>query len=269
MSNLPLFNWTQEEVALQDFFANLQPVLHISGSNDSHFNHFTAVIDRLRTKGLSIGTILEVDLLNQATASPLGLAEAICHSLNIRPSPVSPPELQNTSASVASNLRARGDIHIYEINQAISSSKSEGELLANLVRGAQEARGRGLNVSGCVVLVRQCHELPLLVRKVLWSTIWVPLISPLLACGLKVVFVYCDREIALAPDAIPPRPDKHIRLPEGSGHFSTEEVARFVKARGLVTTMDQALGYASAILATSSSVREIYENLGRAELSMG
>lgn len=261
---LPVFNWTREQEEFNNFLAGGDKVLHVSGANGAHFGHFAELIIRVCSQQDEPWVVTHVDLLNQAHSSPLGLVTHIIGSLGVAVS--TPALVEDRKVSVASNIRSIfGDVHLEAINVQVAS-RSESELLLRATNDIAENVANGIDLTRHILLFQACHEIKMRRRKLLWASAWVPAIVPMLGCGLKSVFLYCDSDLEIADGALPAEPQKHIRLTEDRTHITSAEVSQFVASRGLMDAGEGSLGYARAILDISRSVRDVYARLALAEL---
>ena len=252
-------NWTRETERLEKFLASDDRVLHVVGSEACYANHFDQIIAKaIGRRGDSTGGVAFIDPMNQTTSSPLGALTSILRDLNFEPASGAGPG--PGGRSILSHIRAGRDLSISDVSLTVS--RNEGEELLALSELVKSSTNSDCTFVGSVVVFRQCHEMKMRQRKLFWANVWRLALVDMLARGLKAIFLYCPVSLTIVDDAIPPRADRTIRLPELLSESDVlGQIATLVSANGYAESGSAAEAFARAILWTSTSVRDVYENL--------
>lgn len=258
-----VLNWHEERQIVRDFVKGSGHILHVIGTEGCHLNHFRQVVlSAVQAEFGREAKAASIDVLNMATASPLAALTSVIRDFGISLS-VSGVASQTLTAPlvVASNIRARGSVTLESIS-VTHGSRNEGEELREITEALVHELESGLDLSGHLLVLVQCHEMKMRARRLFMSSLWEPVFERMLSCGMKAVFMFSPERLEITTGAIPPPATQTVLLPTRLVEDAViEELARLAEDRSWAPPGEPAVAMAKTVMWTSQTVSDLYTRL--------
>ncbi len=246
-------NWVRQTRELERFLKSNAKVLHIVGGPQSQPQTFLQVLEQFGSGAERELIVCTIDALNQRVGSPAGAVGAINRALGL---PDPDPEVFGT-VNVATNLRARS-IQISNVNVSVLSDGQMAEVMAGHL---MDNLDRLTNIAKLVVVFTQCESMSEDLRRIFWSSLWVPVLKELVDRGAKVIYQFAPGVPSRAENSIPTPSGMTIELPTRLDRSVMKEIADWAIEQGWESDPVAAGGRARGIFDASQDVEALYQSL--------
>jgi hypothetical protein len=259
-----VIDWRAQMTTIEPYLKGLGGVVHVRVGNDSPGSAFSrALRSRMREEQWPFQwTSVQVSRDNASTHYALDIVRQIQQKTGYESQPVK--EIGELTAGVGTHIKAGGNVDIHGINITLEPGINAPVDSGQEVRQLCAWLGQELETKRIALIFMNSHEYSEQELRALRKAIWDGAFDRLLAQGL-VLFDFSDPQ--RAPDLAlwPPEPSAAIDLPDKYDNeariAATEDLAKIAYEKGVVTSEEQAKGFAQAILMTSANIRDMYSRL--------
>jgi hypothetical protein len=256
-----VIDWRSQMAALQPYLKGLGGVIHIHVGINSPGSAFAKALCTLMKDGQwpFPWRSVQFDYNDASTHYAFDIIRQIAKSTGI---PATSAGMEQPHAiAIAKDIRAGGNVNIENINVTVESSRLQaGYDIDKLCDALREQ----LATQRVALLFMNSHQYnrPELAR--MRRTIWDGALEELINHGLLLLDFSEPQQIS-DPTLWPPDPCLVIELNDKydaiSRRAAGEDLAQIAYEEGLVTTPEEAEGFAKAMLMTSYNIRDMYARL--------
>jgi len=265
-------DWRTQFTALDPHLKGLGGVIQVRVGSDSPSSAFARALRHKMSKEQwpFPWTSVQIDRSNASTHYVSDIIGQILKSIGrvaetTRQSPV--------SIGIGQGIKARaGNVNIHDIEVSITQDEPAVNKINADIRRLCEILPDYLKTRRLALLIMNSHEYSRSEIALIRRTMWDDALEGLIDHGLLVLDF---SNTALIPDVSiwPPDPLLAIELPAKYDDYSRqaarEDLSEIALEAGLVTTPDQAAGFAEALLMTSHNIRDMYAGLALCVLAPG
>ena len=241
---------------MRKYLSTGKGVMHVSGGPECHPVAFLDYLFDLISEVVPSRSVCWIDPYNVLTATPVGVLRelAVCLGLNAAQS------LGTSHFEVVKNVRSTfGSVYVDDVT--VNNSYVEAEEVARLSRALTEEIKSGRQFHDVVVVFQGCEKVDPALRRTYYSTVWKPVLQPMVALGARTIFQYSAETLAADHDQIPARANKSLRLPSAFLDDIVVEIAALALEQGWERSAESADVFARTIKRGTASVSEVYAML--------